>query len=71
MRTLIVTELDRLVEVDLVRQDLTVYRHVENEPLHDDGPGYRQQTIIDLPTIRTAPRAARNATQSVRGAGPR
>src|SRR4029453_2272114 len=42
---------ERLVEVDLVRQDLTVYRHVENEPLHDNGPGYRQQTIIDIPTI--------------------
>jgi predicted dehydrogenase len=52
VRTLVVTELERLVEVDLVRQDLTVYRHVENEPLHDNGPGYRQQTIIDIPTIQ-------------------
>jgi predicted dehydrogenase len=52
VRTLMVAELERLVEVDLVRQDLTVFRHVENEPLHDDGPGYRQQTIIDIPTIQ-------------------
>jgi predicted dehydrogenase len=52
VRTLVVAELERLVEVDLVRQDLTVYRHVENEPLHDNGPGYRQQTIIDIPTIQ-------------------
>lgn len=51
VRTLIVAELERLVEVDLVRQDVTVYRHVENEPLHN-GPGYRQQTIIDIPTIQ-------------------
>jgi predicted dehydrogenase len=52
VRTLMISELERLVEVDLVRQDLTVYRHVENEPLHDHGPGYRQQTIIDIPTIQ-------------------
>jgi predicted dehydrogenase len=52
VRTLVVTELERLVEVDLVRQDLTVYRHVGNEPLDDNGPGYRQQTIIDIPTIQ-------------------
>ena len=52
VRTLVLNELDRLVEIDLVRQDLTVYRHVGNAPLHDDGPGYRQQTIIDIPTIQ-------------------
>ena len=52
VRTLMVAEVERSVEVDLVRQDLTVYRHVENEPLHDSGPGYRQQTIIDIPTIQ-------------------
>jgi predicted dehydrogenase len=52
VRTLVVTELERLVEVDLVRQDLTVYRHVGNEPLDDNGPGYRQHTIIDIPTIQ-------------------
>jgi predicted dehydrogenase len=51
VRTLIVSELEKLVEVDLVRQALTVYRHVGNEPLDDNGPGYRQQTIIDIPTI--------------------
>jgi predicted dehydrogenase len=52
VRTLMVAELERLVEVDLVRQDLTVFRHLENEPLDDNGPGYRQQTIIDIPTIQ-------------------
>jgi predicted dehydrogenase len=52
VRTLTIAELERLVEVDLVRQDLTVYRHVENEPFNDSGPGYRQQTIIDIPTIQ-------------------
>jgi predicted dehydrogenase len=52
VRTLTIAELERLVEVDLVRQDLTVFRHVENEPFNDSGPGYRQQTIIDIPTIQ-------------------
>jgi predicted dehydrogenase len=52
VRTLVVAEVERLVEVDLVRQDLTVYRHVEDEALHDNGPGYRMQTIMDLPTIQ-------------------
>jgi predicted dehydrogenase len=52
VRTLLIAELERVVEIDLVRQDLTVYRHVGNAPLEDDGPGYRQQTIIDIPTIQ-------------------
>jgi len=54
VRSLVISELDRLVEVDMVRNDLTVYRHVGNAPLDDDGPGYRQQTIIDIPTIHDA-----------------
>lgn len=54
VRSLVIAELDRLVEVDMVRNDLTVYRHVGNSPLDDDGPGYRQQTIIDIPTIHDA-----------------
>jgi predicted dehydrogenase len=53
VRTLVIAELERLVEVDMVRNDVTVYRHVGNAAL-DDGPGYRQQTIIDIPTIRDA-----------------
>jgi predicted dehydrogenase len=51
IRTLVVAELERLIEVDLVRNDVTVYRHVGNSPLEDGGAGYRQQTIIDIPTI--------------------
>lgn len=55
VRSLMVAELDRLVEVDMVRQDVTVYRHVLNAPLDDGGDaGYRQQTIIDIPAIHDA-----------------
>jgi predicted dehydrogenase len=50
VRSLSITEFDRLIEVDLLRSDVTVYHHVGNEVI-DDGPGYRQQTIIDIPYV--------------------
>ncbi len=53
VRSLEIAELDRLIEVDMMRQDITVYRHVGNA-LGEDGPGYRQQTIIDIPAIHDA-----------------
>jgi len=52
VRTLVVNELDRLVEVDLVRQDVTVYRHIEGEWLAGQGGGVRQQTVIDIPVVQ-------------------
>lgn len=56
VRSLVISELDRLVEVDMVRQDVTVYRHVLNSAFSDDAhsTGYRQQTIIDIPAIHDA-----------------
>jgi predicted dehydrogenase len=51
VRTLEVAELERLVEVDLVRQDITVYRHVGADFLDGAHTGYRQQTVIDIPSI--------------------
>jgi predicted dehydrogenase len=51
IRSMSITDLDRLVEIDLLRQDITVYRHVANAPVNDDGLGYRQQTIIDVPVV--------------------
>jgi predicted dehydrogenase len=50
VRGLTVVELDRLIEIDLLRNDITVYRHVANDAI-DDGPGYRQQTVIDIPFV--------------------
>lgn len=52
IRTLVITELDRQIELDLVRQDITIYRHIGNEALEDSGLGYRQQTVIDIPVIK-------------------
>lgn len=51
IRSMSITDLDRLVEIDLLRQDITVYRHVANAPTGEDGLGYRQQTIIDVPVV--------------------
>ena len=51
VRTLVVNELSRMVEVDLVRQDITVYRHIEAGWLDGTGAGVRQQTVIDIPVV--------------------
>ena len=49
IRQLRVHDLDRMLEVDLLRQDITVFRHVGNE--FEDSGAYRQQTVIDIPVI--------------------
>jgi predicted dehydrogenase len=52
LRRIEVAELDRLIEVDLIRQDITVYRHVGADFLEGASTGYRQQTVIDIPAIQ-------------------
>lgn len=53
VRTLVIGELDRQIELDLLRQDITIYRHVGHAPTDDEtGLGYSQQTVIDIPVIR-------------------
>jgi predicted dehydrogenase len=75
IRTLEIAELDRLVEVDLVRQDITVYRHVGADFLSGAQNGYRQQTVIDIPSIeyRKEPLAAQldHFVELVRGTADR
>ena len=51
VRSAWIAELDRMVEVDMLRHDITVYHHVGNAMIGDDGRGYRQQTIIDIPVV--------------------
>lgn len=51
LRNLTITEVDRAIEVDLLRQTVTIYRHVDAEAASDDGLGYRQQTVIEIPAI--------------------
>lgn len=52
VRQMTVTDLNRTIEIDLLRRDVTVYRHVSAE-LGDQG-SYRQQTIIEIPELVSA-----------------
>jgi len=54
IRLLQVAELERLVEVDLLRRDITVYHHVGADYLEGRNTGYRQQTVIDIPAVLDA-----------------
>ena len=55
IRTMAITELGRVIELDLLRRDVTVYRHVSSDLSENSGPlGYRQQTIIEIPELVTA-----------------
>jgi predicted dehydrogenase len=51
IRQLSLLESDRLIEIDLLRRDITVYRHIDDD-MPSDRDGYQQQTIIEIPTIR-------------------
>jgi predicted dehydrogenase len=51
VRSLVVSELGRTIEVDLLRQSITVYRDAGSSEFSEDA-GYTQQTIIDIPVIR-------------------
>src|SRR5450830_1683872 len=53
IRPLSIYESEKLVEVDLLRRDVTVYRHVA-ESAADEGRGYRQQTVIEIPELITS-----------------
>jgi predicted dehydrogenase len=50
VRSFVVSELNRLVEVDMLRNTVTLYQHVD-----DGSPGYgttyKQQTILEIPQL--------------------
>ena len=53
IRTMSVCTERSLFEVDLLRQDITVYRHVsQRDP--GPGPGYRSETVVEIPFIRAS-----------------
>lgn len=54
VRQLVIYELERLIEVDLLRRDVVIYRHVSQDAATPDGRGYRQQTVIEIPELITA-----------------
>ena len=51
VRQLSLLEPDRLIEIDLLRRDITIYRHIDDD-LPADRDGYKQQTVIEIPTLR-------------------
>lgn len=53
VRSLSIAERNRLIDVDLLRQSITIYRHVDGGQ-YDESAGYSQQTIIEIPVIRHA-----------------
>lgn len=52
IRTMSIVEIDRLIEIDLIRQDITIHRHLGLDVAEVDGLGYRQQSVIEVPVIR-------------------
>lgn len=54
IRTMSIHDLDKLIEVDLLRRDVTIYRHVSDQPANAEGRGYRQQTVIEIPELMSA-----------------
>lgn len=49
IRQMSIYEQERLIEVDLLRRDVTVYHHVAENSADGAGRGYRQQTVIEIP----------------------
>jgi predicted dehydrogenase len=54
LRTMLVTTTEAVYDVDLLRQDVTVYRHVRAEYLMAESPKFRTETVIDIPFVRHA-----------------
>ncbi|HYI32422.1 MAG TPA: Gfo/Idh/MocA family oxidoreductase [Glaciibacter sp.] len=54
VRALSIYEAERLIEVDLLRRDVTIYRHVSESPVDGGARGYRQQTVIEIPELLTS-----------------
>ena len=51
LRSMSIAELNRTIELDLLRRDVTIFRHVSADIETQNGIGYRQQTIIDIPQL--------------------
>lgn len=52
VRGFVIHEIDRLIEIDMLRNAVTLYRHVLGENT-EDGLSYKQQTIIEIPHLVT------------------
>jgi predicted dehydrogenase len=54
IRQLSIYEDDRLIELDLLRRDITVYHHISENSADGEGRGYKQQTVIEIPELTTS-----------------
>ena len=45
---------DKLIELDLLRRDVTVYHHISENSADGEGRGYKQQTVIEIPELITS-----------------
>jgi len=52
IRTISIADLDKTIEIDLLRRDVTAYRHIAHDQPAQGG--YRQQTIIEIPELVTS-----------------
>jgi predicted dehydrogenase len=52
VRTHVIETGNALYDVDLLRQDITVYQHRSHEAVYRDGPTYRAETVVDIPFVR-------------------
>jgi predicted dehydrogenase len=52
VRTHVIETGDALYDVDLLRQDITVYQHRSHEAVYRDGLSYRAETVVDIPFVR-------------------
>jgi predicted dehydrogenase len=51
VRSMVVQELDQMIEIDLLRRGVTVYRHSTLSGDDDGGAGFRQSTEMEVPEI--------------------
>lgn len=51
IRSASITTENQLVEIDMLRQTVTVYRHIEHQIT---GEGYQAETVMDIPFVRHA-----------------
>jgi predicted dehydrogenase len=54
IRQVSIYEENRLIELDLIRRDVTVYHHISENSADGEGRGYRQQTVIEIPELITS-----------------
>ena len=52
IRMMTVANLEITAEVDLMRQDITLYRHVLSAAITEDRAGYHQETVMEIPQLR-------------------